>query len=142
MPDKGKAMSQTYHEKENKLLQLYQESFVRKEMNVNEAATALKMMGFSESIAASRVRDWAAHVTTEEPETGKAKRHRHTQRVSLEKYILRIRLGKKYYDAYMKLQLKYKNKELSRDRTVAKLIQSGYSRKYAERTVDKWEAEK
>ena len=102
MPDKGKVMSQTYYERQGKLLKLYQESFSRKEISVNEAVTALRMIGFSESVAARRVNEWAAKSKINEPETNKTRNHRLKQQASLEKYILRMRLGKKYYDEYIK----------------------------------------
>lgn len=141
MPDKGKVMSQTYYERQSKLLKLYQESFARKERSVKETVTALRILGFSESIAATRVSEWAVKIDSNEPETSKAKKLRLKQQASLEKYILRMRLGKKYLDEYMRLRSKYKNKELSREETVTKLIQSGYSRKFSKCITDKWETE-
>jgi len=45
-------MSQTFYERQSKLLKLYQELFARKEMNDNEALIVLKMIGFSETLAA------------------------------------------------------------------------------------------
>ena len=143
MPDKGKIMSQTYYERQTKLLKLYQASIARKEMNVNEAVTALRMIGFSKTIAAIRVSEWAAQFNSNEPETNKAIKHRLLQQASLEKYFLRMRLGKKHYSEYMQLRAKYKNKELSRDEAVTELMQSGgFSRKFSKCTVDKWEGER
>ena len=136
MPDKGKIMSQTYYERQGKLLRLYEESFARKEMNVTEAVAALRMIGFSETIAPMRVKEWAEKNITLKPETERAKKLRPKERASLEKYVLQMLLGKKYY-----LRLKYKRKELTKAETVAKLIKSGYSRELSEATVNEWEAQ-
>ena len=97
MPDKGKIMSQTFYERQSKLLGFYQVSFTKGEMGVNEAVIALRMIGFSETIAPTRVREWAALSTTNEPETDRAKKQRLKQMASLEKYVLKMKLGKKYY---------------------------------------------
>jgi hypothetical protein len=142
MPDKGKAMTQTYYEKQSKLLKLYQESLARKEINIKETVTALRMIGFGEEIAANRVYEWATKIGIVVSETGKAKILRQKQRISLENYVLRMRLGKKHYDTYMKLLSKYKNKELSKEDILLELIQTGYSQKFSECIVDKWGAEK
>jgi regulator of replication initiation timing len=142
MPDKGRAMTQTYYEKQSKLLKLYQESFARKEMNVKETVMALRMIGFSEEIAAKRVNEWAAQANIVVLDTERAKKARLKQRISLENYVLRMRLGKKYYEEFTKLRSKYKNKELSKEDAVQKLIQTGYSREFSECIVDKWEVER
>jgi hypothetical protein len=97
MLDKGKIMSQTYYEKQSKLLALFKESFIRKEMDAIEAVKALRTIGFGETIAANRVNEWAALNSTVSPETNRAKNQRLKQQASLEKYVLRMRLGKKYY---------------------------------------------
>ena len=139
MPDKGNVMSQTHYEKQNKLLKLIQESFDRDEMNVKEAVTALRLIGFSETIAANRVSDWKLQFNGQVPETQREKRRRLKEQASLEKHLLRARLGKKKYEEYMKLLAKYKSKQLSKDETIAELMQFGYSRKFAECTVERWE---
>jgi len=139
MPDKRKIMSQTYYERQNKLIELYKECIIKKEMNVNETVMALRLIGFSESMASSRVREWAAQSNTDEIETNKTATQRLKQKISLEKYILRMGLGKKYYDKYVKLQEKYKNKELSENEYMTELMQFGYSRKFAEYTIGKYE---
>ena len=100
MPDRGKVMSQTYYERQSRLFKLYQESFDRKEINVIEAVRALRIIGFGKAMAASRVNEWTANTGSIVPETEKVKKKRQRQQASLEKYILRIRLGKKYYDKY------------------------------------------
>ncbi|MDR0456226.1 MAG: hypothetical protein LBH20_06045 [Treponema sp.] len=137
MADKGKIMSQTYYERQSRLLNLYQESFTRKEMNANEAVIALRMIGFSGTIAANRVRDWEEHINTVLPETDKARKQRLKQQASLEKYVLQVRLGKKYY-----LRRKYKQNEISKEETVKKLVQKGYKQETAKALVAEWEAEK
>jgi hypothetical protein len=106
MPDKGKIMSQTYYEKQSKLLKLYQEAIVRKEINIEEGVAALKTMGYSNTIAPMRIRDWLSQPVNIEQETGKTKKHRGSQIASLEKYMLRMRLGKKKYDEFRQLQSK------------------------------------
>ena len=100
---------------------------------------ALRMIGFSESMALSRVCEWAAQGSTNETETSKSKNQRLKRRASLEKYLLRMSLGKKNYDEYVKLQVKYKNKILSNNEIITELMQLGYSRKFAEFTLGKWE---
>ena len=137
MPDKGKVMSQAFYEKQSKLINLYQESFARKEMNVKEAVTALRMIGFSETVAAKRVSGWSVQINEQAPETDKEKKRRLKERDSLEKYMLRMILGKKFY-----LRLKYKQKELTKDETVKKLTRSGYTEEIAKSIVDGWEEEK
>jgi hypothetical protein len=136
MPDKGKIMSQVFYERQSKLLNLYKESFTRKEITVNEAVKALRMIGFSEMIAANRAREWAALIGSVVPETDKTRKQRLKQQASLEKYVLQMRLGKKYY-----IRLEYKRKELSKDETVKKLIQKGYKDEIAKELVNNWEAE-
>ena len=96
MPDNNKVMTQIFYEKQSKLYELYKESFNRKEMNVQEVIAALRILGFSNTIASRRVNEWAAEPNSYAPETEKAKKRRFQQRNSLEKYILRMRLGKKY----------------------------------------------
>jgi len=104
MPDKGRIMSQTYYERQSKLIELYKKCIIKKEMKANEAVMALRLIGFSESMASSRVCEWAAQSNTNITETSKTANQRLKQRVSLEKYMLRMGLGKKYYDKYVKLQ--------------------------------------
>jgi hypothetical protein len=133
MPDKGKIMSQSFYERQTKLFKLYQEAYTRREMDVNEAVLALKRIGFSEKMAANRVGEWTANVIVHEPETDKAKKNRQRQLVSLEKYVLRMTLGKKHF-----IRLQYKRNELSKNDAVKKLIQSGYSKDLSENTVDTW----
>jgi hypothetical protein len=137
MSDKGKIMSQTYYERQSRLFNLYQESFTRKEMNANAAVIALRMIGFSTTIAANRVRDWEEHIDTVLPETDKARKQRLKLQASLEKYVLQMRLGRKYY-----LRRKYKLNEISKEETVKKLIQKGYKEETAKVLVAEWEAEK
>ena len=142
MPDKGKTMSQTYYERQSRLIKLNQESFDRKEINVKQAVTALRMIGFSETMAVKRVSEWSEQSSNPGAETDKEKKHRIKEQASLEKYILRIKLGRKKYVEYIELRSKYKHRELSRDKIVITLMQFGYSRKFSERTADKWETEK
>ena len=137
MPDKGTAMSQTYYEKRSKLITLYQESIGRKEMTVKEAVAALKMVGFSETMAARLVNEWSVQASAQAPETERDKKRRLKEKASLEKYMLRTILGKKFY-----LRMKYIQKELSREEAVKKLIRSGYNEEIAKSMVDDWEAEK
>jgi hypothetical protein len=136
MADKGKIMSQTFYERQSKLLVLYQEAVARKEMNENEAKIALRMIGFSETIAANRAREWAKLSDIFEPETERVKKRRLLQMASLERYTLQMRLGKKYY-----LRLKFKRNETSKDETVKKLIKKGYTEEIARGIVRDWEAE-
>jgi len=96
MPDKGKTMSQTYYERQSKLLNLYKESFIREGINADEVIVALRMIGFSNTIAVNRVNEWAALIGTAVPETDKEKKQRQKQQASLEKYIHKMRLGKRY----------------------------------------------
>ena len=93
MPDKGKIMSQNYYDKQSKLIMLLQESLAIKEMDTNEAIKTLRILGFSEIIAAERVREWAAQVNTA-PETEKTKKTRLRQLASLENYMRRMRFGR------------------------------------------------
>ena len=133
MPDKGTAMSQTYYEKQGKIIKLYQEAFGRNEMTAKEAVVALRMIGFSETMAAGRVNEWAAQSSEQVPETDKEKKHRQKEIISLEKYMLRTKLGKKYY-----LRLKYKQEELSKEEVIKKLIQYGYEEDIAKSMADAW----
>ena len=127
-------MSQVFYERQSKLLGFYRVSFAKGEMSVNEAVIALRMIGFSKTIAPTRVREWAALSTTNEPETDRAKKQRIKHMASLEKYILQMKLGKKYY-----LRLKFKRKELTREETIKKLIQSGQKEETAKENVSLWE---
>ena len=90
-----------------KLLELYKESFGKKEMPANEVITALRMLGYSESIATNLVSEWAALDNTNATEAKKSKKQRIRQRASLEKYVLRTRLGKKYYVEYIRRHKDY-----------------------------------
>ena len=136
MPDKGKIMSQTNYERQSKLLNLYQELFTRKEMNDTEAIIALRMIGFSECIAANRVREWAVLNNAVKPETERARKQRLKERASLEKYVLQMLLGKKYY-----LRLKFLRKELTKDETIKKIIKSGCKEETAREMVNEWEGQ-
>lgn len=138
MPDRGKLMSQAYYERQTKLLKLIQESLGRNEMNAKDTVKALRTVGFSETIALHRVNEWVTQVSSYLFETEKAKKTRHKQQISLEKYILRMRLGK---ITIKKMQIEYKNKALSKEKVILNLIQSGYSQKTSEKIVDKWEEE-
>jgi len=137
MPDKGRIMSQTYYERQSKLIELYKECIIKKEMKASEAVMALRLIGFSESMASSRVREWTARGNTDEIETSKTSNQRLKQIISLEKYMLRMGLGKKYYDKYVKLLEKYKNKEISENEFRNELMQFGYSKIFAEYTIGK-----
>jgi len=95
MPDKGEVMSQTYYEKQSKLLKVIQESFKREEMTVIETISSLRKMGFSESVAISRVNEWKIQRGNLEPETEKDKKRRLKEKASLENYVNRMRLGKR-----------------------------------------------
>ena len=137
MPDKGKIMSQTLYERQSRLINLYKELFIRKEINANEAIMALRMIGFSKTIAAIRVREWADGITTIEPLTEKEKKQNQKERASLEKYVLQMLLGKKYY-----LRLRFKRKELTKDETVIKLVKSGCKEEIARELVNEWESQR
>jgi len=139
MPDKGKVMSQSFYEKQSRLYQLFQESFTRKEMNTTEAITALRIIGFSKSIAARRVNEWARQSNDYMPETETIKKRRLKKQASLEKYILYMKLGKKYYS---NLESKHKDKEFSKDKVISILMQSRHSRELAESIVKNWESNK
>jgi len=147
VPDKGKIMSQVYYERQSRLIELYKESFSRKEMTANDTVMALRMIGFSESMASSRVCEWAALSGNNESETEKAKKIRRKQQDSLEKYVFHIILDKKCYSDNDKkyqneqklLKSKYKKKELSKNDCVMQLIQSGYNKEIAEYIVSKLE---
>jgi len=141
MADKGKIISQTYYEKQSQLIKLYKESFLRKEMDVNEAITSLRVIGFSEKMSANKVREWAILPDDKSPETERVKRQKLKQQVSLEKYMSRMRLDKKFYKEYMELRKRYKDKKMSKDETVSLLVHSGYGQKFADCTVNKWELE-
>jgi len=95
MPDRGKIMSQTYYEKQSRLLKLYRESFERKEINAKETVTALMMIGFSETIAVNRTNEWDVQPGTQLPETEKDIKRRLKEISSLKNYLIRMRLGKK-----------------------------------------------
>jgi Holliday junction resolvasome RuvABC DNA-binding subunit len=139
MHDKGRIMSQTYYERQSKLIDLYKECIIKKEMKDSEAVMALRLIGFSESMASSRVREWAGQDKKYEVESCKSRKQRLKQRASLEKYMLRMWLGKKYYDEYIKLHEKYKEKQLTKSEINSELLQLGFSRKFAEHTISKWE---
>ena len=137
MPDKGKIMSQTYCERQSKLLNLYQELYHRKEMNDSETIAALRMIGFSETIAANRVREWAENFLDIKLDTERAKKLRLKERASLERYVLQMQLGKKYF-----LRLKFKRRELTKNETVEKLKKVGCEDGVAIELVNEWETQK
>ena len=139
MPDRGNVMSQAYYEKQTKLYQLYHESFGRKEINTMEAIAALRVLGFSDSIAIRRVNEWEGQSISYASETGKAKNRRLKQQASLERYVLYMRLGKKYY---IHLKSEYRDKKLSKEKIVSILMQSKHSRELSESIVEKWDKEK
>ena len=139
MPDKGKVMSQAFYEKQSKLYELIRESFGRKETDVAETITVLKVLGFGNSMAGRRVNEWAMQHINYASETAAAKNRRLKQRDSLEKYVLCMRLGRKYY---MHLKSKFKDKELSRDEVMSKLMQAKHSKKLSESIMEKWKNEK
>jgi len=132
-------MSQTYYERQSKLMELYKECIIKNEMKTNEAVIALRLIGFSESMASSRMHEWASQSNTNITETSNTKNQRLKKKISLEKYILRMELGKKYYDKYVKLLEKYKNKEISENEYRNELMQFGYSKKFAEYIIGKQE---
>ena len=136
MPDKGKIISQTFYEKQNRLLDLYKDLIVGKKINENEAVKSLKMIGFSETIAASRVREWAL-ITDADPITDRFEKQMLKERTSLEKYVLQMSLGKKNY-----IQLLFKEKKLTRDETVKKLIKAGCKEETAREMVNEWEIQR
>jgi len=150
MPDKGRIMSQTYYERQSKLIELYKESFYRNDMSANDTVMAMRTIGFSETMAVNRVREWAALSVTYEPETDKVKKHRRRLQASLEKYVFNMMLDKKYFNEENKkylnehklLKTKYKKKELLKDDCMKQLMQSGYSREFAQYIIDKWETER
>ena len=137
MANKGEIMSQAYHERQSKLLGLYKVSLIQGEMSANEAVIALKMIGFSETIAQTRVREWAALSADSGIETDKERKQRLKQIASLEKYVLQSRLGKKYY-----LRLKFMRNEIAKEEAVKKLIKMGYKEEIAVELINDWEAEK
>ena len=137
MADKGKIMSQTLYERQSKLIKLYHEQFCRNELNEGEAVIALRMIGFSETIAAVRVREWAENTPNINPDTERAKKQRFKERSSLERYVLQMLLGKKYY-----LRLKYKRKELTKNETVEKLKKAGCKEEVARELVNEWELQR
>ena len=104
MPDKGKIMSQTFFDKQSELLQLYQEALAKKEMTVNEAVIALRMLGFSESIATYRANEWGIQIC---PDESKSMVRRNKRQASLENFMHRMRLGKKYKEESKRLRSKY-----------------------------------
>ena len=61
------------------------------------------------------------------------------QQTSLERYVLYMRLGKKYY-AHLKSE--YRDKKLSKEKIVSILMQSKHSRELSESIVEKWDKEK
>ena len=83
------------------------------------------------------MREWAENISNIETLSEKVKKQKHKERASLEKYVLQMLLGKKYY-----LRLKYKRKELTKDEAVKKLIKAGCSEEITIETVKLWEAEK
>ena len=104
MPDKGKIMSQTYYEKQDRLIKLYHEAFSEKEMDDKETVTALRKFGFSETMAVRLVSKWTIQIDDQLPKTNREKKRRIKERASLEKYTLRMNLGKKRYEEYIKKQ--------------------------------------
>jgi len=146
MPDKGRIMSQTYYERQSKLIELYKEAFIRKETNENDTVISLRTIGFSELMAANRVREWAVLSNTYEPETDKSNKRRRKLQDSLEKYVFSTMLDKKYFNEENKkyinehklLKAKYRKKEFLKDDCVKQLMQSGYSERFAEYIVGKW----
>ena len=134
MPDKGRIMSQTFYERQSKLMGLFKEAFVRNEMNVNEAVKALRTLGFGKIMAANRVREWAALPDTNEAETERAVKLRHKQQASLEMYMLRME--------YMRLRKKNKKDYMSKSDILNELFQSGYRQEYVKCVVSGWDKEK
>ena len=142
MPDKGKTMSQTYYERQSKLIKLYQDSFVRKDLAVKDTITGLRLVGFSETMAARRVSEWSIQINNQVSETEKNKKRRIKEQATLEKYIFRMKLGKKKYEEYLKALSKFKEKNLTCKEFVLELMQLGHSRKFSEYIAEKWETGK
>ena len=95
MPGKGTIMSQTYYERQSRLIMLIKEALIRGEMTASEVVAALRKIGFCESNAVNRAREWKAQGIIVLPETDREKKRRFREKESLEKYIERLRHGKK-----------------------------------------------
>lgn len=78
-------------------------------MTVNEAVTVLRILGFSETMVAKRANEWVVQSSIYVTETDKSKKQRLKQQASLEKYMLRMRLGKKYREEINRLRIKYEH---------------------------------
>jgi len=96
MLDKGKVMSQACYEKQSRLFKLIRESFEREEKDSKETISALRTLGFSETVAGIRVNEWKAQLGNNLPETEKKRKRRLKEQASLEKYFKK--LGKKKKD--------------------------------------------
>jgi len=149
MPDKGRIISQTFYEKQSKLIKLYKESFLRKEMDVNEAITSLRVIGFSEKMADNKVREWVVLPNENKFETERAVKQRFKQQDSLEKYVFNIIFDKKcfnendkkYFNEHKLLKSKYLKNELSKDDCANQLMHSGYRQEYVKCIISRWDKE-
>ena len=95
MPEKGKIMSQAFYEKQRRLFDIYQDLFVTKEMDEKNTVKSLKMIGFSETVAVNKIQKWMALNNAVVPVADREKKQILKEKVSLEKYVLQMSLGKK-----------------------------------------------
>jgi len=134
MPDKGKIMSQAFYEKQRRLLDIYQDLFITKEMDEKDTAKSLKMIGFSETIAVNKIQKWAATNNDVVTVNDKERKQMLKERSSLEKYVLQMSLGKKNY-----IRLMFKENKLTRAETIKKLIKPGCNEEAVRNMVSEWE---
>ena len=134
MPEKGKIMSQAFYEKQSRLLDIYQDLFITKEMNEKDTVKSLKMLGFSETIAVNKIQKWAALNNAVVPVIDREKKQMLKEKASLEKYVFQMSLGKKYY-----IRLMFKEKKLTRAEAIKKLIKPGCNEETVRNMVSEWE---
>jgi len=134
MPEKGKIMSQAFYEKQSRLLNIYQDLFVTKEMDEKDTAKCLKMLGFSDSIIVNKIQKWAILNNKAAPVTDREKKQMLKERVSLEMYVLQMSLGKKNY-----IRLMFKENKLTRAEAIKKLIKPGCNEETVRNMVSEWE---
>jgi hypothetical protein len=91
MPDKGHIKSQREYEEEVKMFELYKVAFLREELSYSEAVLALKMIGFSKTVAPQRLNKWKAEDRPMLPESESAKKKRRKEQNSLEARLFRRR---------------------------------------------------
>ena len=133
MPEKGKTMSQTFYDKQNRLLVIYQKLFTGKEMDEKDTVKSLKMIGFSEIIAVNKIRNWAEDENVSVL-TGKEINKMLKERTSLEKYVLQMSLGRKNYIRFM-----FRENKLTRDEALKMLISTGCKEEAARDMISEWE---